>query len=110
MSDIWIEKVLRTAQPFRSEASEDSLIEQLLDLIDKANYSNDIRRLAYGAAFDLLIAAEYYGVVGHTDWLYCAQPSPLLLYPYTNTCPVCLFKHEFHYHKSKKPKSGKIGA
>jgi hypothetical protein len=109
MSDSWIEEVLRTAQPFRSETSEDQLIEQLLNLIDKANYPPETKRLALSAAFDLLIAAEYYGFVAHTDWLYCSEPFPVLLYPYTNTCPVCLFKNEFHYHKSKKPKSGSIG-
>ena len=64
----------------------------------------------FAAAFDLIVGCHYYGNVAHRNWLYCKSPKPLLLYPYTNTCPRCALKDAFHFHKANKPRSGNIGS
>lgn len=110
MSDIWLSEVLKNSQPFQGHPSEDALILKLLNVINKQNLAKEDRQLALGAAFDLLVSAEYYGLVAHIGWLYCASPDPVLLYPYTNTCPRCILNEDFVFHKANKPKSGAIGS
>ncbi|MBZ0309216.1 MAG: hypothetical protein K8I82_24335 [Anaerolineae bacterium] len=108
MTDMWLSQALTLAQPLQSSPIEEALVKKLLDMV--TNFSAEYRKNMLAAAFDLLIAAEYYGNVTHTGWLYCPSPEPLLLYPYTNTCPRCVLERRFEYHKANKPKSGSIGA
>jgi hypothetical protein len=107
---IQITKIMEAAQPFQSHPAEQILIDSLLELLDAHHYAADDRRLALAAAFDLVVAADYYRSVGHIGWLYCSQPTPHLFYPYTNTCPQCVLDGHFEYHKAHKPRSGAIGA
>ena len=108
--DTWIKEILRRTKLFRYEDVEKSLIIKLLEKIDlRAGASEKSLHLA--AAFDLIVAAEYYRSVAHRGWVYCPEgESPLLLYPYINACPRCLLKNQFVYHKANKPQSGSIGA
>ncbi len=106
MSDAWITKALDTSYPLQSTPTELALIHKLLDITE--GYQDGTSILA--ATFDLLVAAEYYSTVAHIGWLYCPFPEPLLLYPYTNTCPRCILEGDFVFHKANKPKSGSIGA
>ena len=108
--DTWIKEILGRTRPFPYEDVEKSLISKLLEKIDlRADVSEKSLHLA--AAFDLLVAAEYYRSVAHVGWVYCAEgESPLLFYPYINACPRCLLKDQFVYHKANKPQSGLIGA
>ena len=110
MSDSWLNVALEKARPYPSDPSEDRLITKLLDTIDTLNLPQAERQLALGAAFDLLISAEYYGSIAHIGWLYCESPEPILFYPYTNICPHCVLAGDFVFHKANKPKSGAIGA
>lgn len=110
MSDNWLSKALENAQPFYSKAEENALIQKLLNVIDSIGFSEEERSIALGAAFDLLVSAEYYGSVGHIGWLYCKVPDPFLIYPYTNSCPRCVLQNTFSFHQANKPKSGLIGA
>lgn len=64
----------------------------------------------FAAAFDLIVASHYYGSVTNKGWLYCGPKVPVLVYPYTNTCPRCAIKDVFHFHKANKPPSGNIGS
>lgn len=103
----WIQNLLESAKPFKSERDEEQLISSLLNTVYQ---QNDHRGPKLAAAFDLLIAAEYYRSVAHVGWLYCPEEEPpLLLYPYTNACPSCVLQGKFVYHKANKPKSGSIG-
>ena len=111
-SHLWIEKILSAAQPIHGEDMEISLIVSVLNAIYKKKIMNaHTRRNLIAAAFDLVVAAEYYRSVAHVDWAYCPDPmgDPLLIYPYTNACPRCALKGEFVYHTANKPKSGSIG-
>lgn len=110
MSDAWLDEALESALPFEGHPTEDMLIAKLLDVIEQNDYASHQRPFALGAAFDLLVAVEYYGTVAHTGWLYCQRTNPLLLYPYTNTCPHCVLDGNFVFHKANKPRSGSIGA
>lgn len=108
--DTWIKEILRRRKPFHSEKVEKSLIIKLLDEINLRSDKQE-KSLHLAAAFDLLVAAEYYGSVAHVGWVYCLEgDSPLLLYPYINACPRCLLEDQFVYHKANKPQSGAIGA
>ncbi len=108
--DTWIKEILRQTKLIHCEDLEKSLIIKLLEKIDlRAGASEKSLHLA--AAFDLLVAAEYYRFVAHRRWVYCPEgESPLLLYPYINACPRCLLKNQFVYHTANKPQSGSIGA
>ena len=108
--DIWIKEILRRTQPFLHKDVEKYLV---IKLLDEINLIDSIREksLHLAAAFDLLVAAEYYRSVAHRGWVYCPEGEiPLLLYPYINACPRCLLKEQFVYHKANKPQSGSIGA
>lgn len=92
-----------------SSPIENNLMEILLSIIEANQYQEYERRLALGAAFDLVVASTYYGAITSTGWLQCTSSDPVAFYPYTNTCPHCLFDGRFEYHKANKPKSGIIG-
>jgi len=103
----WFEKSLLKERLIKLSPSQEKLTKLL---IERAKASKHFG-LAIAAAFDLLVAVEYYSKVVNTGWMYCpADDEPLLLYPFTNACPRCLLKGEFHFHKANKPESGAIGA
>lgn len=110
---LWIEKILKASKPITSEGAEKDLIVSVLNAVYEREETNlSTRRNLIAAAFDLVLAAEYYRSVAHVGWSYCPDPieNPVLLYPYTNACPRCVLKGEFVYHTANKPKSGSIGA
>ncbi|MCP4359338.1 MAG: hypothetical protein GY796_15095, partial [Chloroflexi bacterium] len=109
--DDWIQSIIEKSQDLSISQTEQDVISKLIEIVYSDIVAQCDRRLALAAAFDLLATAEYYRSVGHVGWVYCpADNSPLLLYPYTNVCPRCVFKNEFVFHKANKPKSGVIGA
>jgi hypothetical protein len=112
--DQWIARRLIETQVLSGKAHQIELIDKILNKISATPIIDtpEKRRIALAAGFDLLMSAEYYSSVGHTGWMYCPQPYdvPLLFYPYTNTCPRCIFSHKFEFHKANKPKSGSIGS
>jgi hypothetical protein len=109
VTDAAIERYLNAAQALVAKPHEQGLISRLWTMVEVSDYSAQDRRLALGAAFDLLVTAEYYSSIGHHGWQYCAEPSPTLFYPYTNTCPRCIFDGRFEHHKANKPRAGSIG-
>jgi hypothetical protein len=102
----WVDNHLSKATSLVATETERKVIELLLGVADTTIED----KLIYASLFDFLVSLKYYESVGHTNWLYCADPSPILVYPYTNTCPQCLLKSEFVFHRAHKPKSGIIGA
>lgn len=102
-TDQWVAQAIAAAQVFTSHPLEEALIE-LLILRAKQQ-----PQLALAAAYDLLVAAEYYAAVSEHGWLTCHQPANGMFYPYTNVCPACVLDGQFIYHKANKPKSGVIG-
>ena len=83
------------------------LIEQALE---NARLTSTEPGISIAAAFDLMVAAEYYTKTTNKGWFYCpVSDSPLLVYPYTNTCARCLLKGNFYFSRANKPSSGTIG-
>ena len=108
--DLWLKKILSQTKPFPYEEVEKSLIIKLLEKIDLISDPSE-KSLHLAAAFDLLVAAEYYRSVAHVGWVYCPEgESPILLYSYINACSRCLLKDQFVFHTANKPQSGSIGA
>ncbi|PSF37068.1 hypothetical protein C7H19_11540 [Aphanothece hegewaldii CCALA 016] len=130
----WVDKAIGRAKPIELTEYEKELANLLVELAYKNSESNS-SPLGYSlaAAFDLFVAAGYYKNITPKEkkkktseekkktseekkmsegWLYCSNPnaSPLLIYPYTNTCPLCVLNGEFHFHPAKKPESGTIGS
>ena len=107
--DNWISEALRKTEPYTYGDVEKSLVTKLLDKIYlDADTSEKPFHLA--AAFDLLVAAEYYRTVACEKWDYClGKDSSLLFYPYVNVCPRCLLQGQFVFRKANKPESGSIG-
>ncbi len=110
--DRWLAALVASASPVSSEPAEIGLIRALLDVIYSKDLIEASRRTLLAAAFDLVVAAEYYSRVAHVGWVYCPDPadSPTIFYPYTNVCPRCVLRGKFVYHKANKPRSGTIGA
>jgi hypothetical protein len=103
----WFEKSLSKERLVKLSPSQEELTKLLIGQAKTGKHFG----LSLAAAFDLLVAVEYYSKVVNTGWLYCPSgDEPLLLYPFTNACPRCLLKGEFHFHKANKPESGAIGA
>lgn len=89
---------------------EEELANLLVELAFKNSESNSsLLGHSLAAAFDLFVAAEYYKKITSKGWLYCPTASPLLIYPFTNTCTRCILSGQFHFHKANKPGSGTIG-
>lgn len=105
----WVSK-LQTRNLEEIDALSD-LQRDLVQSLIQAVYSHTVNRTtALAAAFDLLVCAEYYASVVNSSWIYCPNSDiPLLLYPYTNTCPHCVLQGIFRYHRAKKPESAVIG-
>jgi hypothetical protein len=108
--DNWIENILNRC----SELEQNNSIErQLADLLiekcfKSADDSGNIGVLL-ASAFDLLVSAEYYGMVSHSGWLYCPDEKPRLYFHFTNCCPRHVIDNKFFFSPSNKPSSGKIG-
>jgi hypothetical protein len=107
----WIESLLGRVKVLEintyKEALARILIEQALENAERTSTSPGI---SLAAAFDLMVAAEYYTKVTNKGWLYCPiNNSPFLIYPYTNTCPRCVLESNFYFHQANKPPSGTIG-
>lgn len=105
--DINLEKL----KPLEIHSYEKSLAKTLIEkALENAELTSTPVGISLAAAFDLMVAAEYYTKIANKGWLYCPiNDSPLLIYPYTNTCPRCVLQGNFHFHKANKPPSGTIG-
>lgn len=107
----WLKKSLSRERLVTLTNLQDELIKSLVEKALSYANQNDIHSgMTLAAAFDFLIAVEYYTKTTNAGWLYCpSMEKPLLLYPYTNACPRCLLRGEFVFHKANKPPSGAIG-
>ncbi|MCB0212359.1 MAG: hypothetical protein KDJ52_23660 [Anaerolineae bacterium] len=108
----WVSSLVDKCNPLIPHADESRLINKLLDEVDNLQNKQVGLRFQLAAAFDLLVAAAYYGSVAHAGWIYCPSSAfgAVMFYPYTNACPICALKNEFVFHKAHKPQSGIIGA
>lgn len=106
-----IQQIIETARPMSAERWQLDLVDAAMSAADRyaESHNADLGR-GFAAAFDLIVAAHYYGNVANRGWLYCGPREPMILYPYTNTCPRCALKNKFYFHKANKPRSGSIGA
>ena len=103
-----IQKIIDSSAPISINSEKAELAKKLVDEAYKMP-KKEIG-LSLGAAFDLLVSAEYYSRVTNGGWIYCPHKrDPLLLFSYTNICPRCNLDGKFQYHKSNKPSSGSIG-
>jgi hypothetical protein len=106
---LWANQMMNRAQPVKLEPHEQHLADTLLDLCYNTSERTGVPiGLSLAAAFDLLVSAEYYRNLTHRGWCYCPEHQALI-FPYTNTCPACVLAGTFHYHRSNKPESAKIG-
>lgn len=109
LESLWANQMLNKSQLVKLESHEQNLADTLLDLCYNAvNRTNVPLGLTLAAAFDLLVSAEYYRNLTNRGWCYCPEHQSLI-FPYTNTCPICVLSGNFYYHRSNKPESGKIG-
>ncbi|MFB8790401.1 MAG: hypothetical protein U7123_16505 [Potamolinea sp.] len=107
----WIVNLLGRVKALEVYPHEEALTETLVrQAIENARLTSTSLGLSLAAAFDLIVAAEYYIKVANKGWLYCPESDyPLLIYPYTNTCPRCVLKGNFCFHQANKLPSGTIG-
>lgn len=107
----WIEKIITKSSPLSPDNEDEANLVNLL--IDTCNeYQKDSHKeigYLYAAAFDLIVAAQYYSAISHSNWLYCPTDSPKIFFHYTNCCPRCVLTEDFFFSLSNKPSSGKIG-
>jgi hypothetical protein len=116
----WLSQSIESATPLQSSEIETALLNGLITssyrLASEADLPVDdtrqLRQLYLAAAFDLVVAAEYYRNVANANWSYCpSQSDPFAFYVYTNACPRCLIEgKDFCFCSAHKPQSGKIGA
>lgn len=108
----WIDTILSKTSPlFPNDDLEADLINFIVDTCKKHQRdSNKNIGYLYAASFDLLVAAQYYSTVSHSDWLYCPSHLPKIFFHYTNCCPRCVLSENFVFSPSNKPTSGKIGS
>ncbi len=106
-----IDKIIGAAKPVSAEPWQVTMVNAVMSAaVSHAKAEKEPFGRCFAAAFDLVVAAHYYGNVANKGWVYCGSQKPVLLYPYTNTCPRCALKNEFHFHKANKPRSGNIGS
>lgn len=107
----WIVSLLGKVKAFEVNPHEETLARILVEqALENARRTATAPGVSLAAAFDLIVAAEYYTKVANKGWLYCpVNDSPLLIYPYTNTCPRCVLESNFYFHQANKPPSGTIG-
>lgn len=106
----WLDTVLEQLRPVTFNNDEYGLATALIE--QAFAYTTQTKTplgISLAAAFDLLVAVEYYKRATHIGWIYCSQHPSLLIYPFTNTCPRCVLSGRFHYHAANKPSSGQIG-
>ncbi len=107
----WIVNLLGRVKALEVYPHEEALVELLVEqAIENSRLTSTSLGLSLAAAFDLIVAAEYYTKVANKGWLYCpVSDYPLLIYPYTNACARCLLKGSFFFHRANKLPSGTIG-
>ncbi len=106
-----IQEIIEEGTPVFSLDWQAQLVDAVMAAAESYSASQKVSLgRCFAAAFDLIVAAHFYGNVTNRGWLYCGPKEPILLYPYTNTCPRCALKNEFHFHKANKPRSGNIGS
>lgn len=107
----WIVNLLGRVKALEFYPHEEALAAILISqAIENARLTSTSVGLSLAAAFDLVVAAEYYTKVANKGWLYCPENDyPLLVYPYTNTCTRCILKGDFCFHQANKLPSGTIG-
>ena len=107
----WIVNLLGRVKPLEIYPHEEALAAIMVDkALKNAIQTSTPNGLSLAAAFDLMVAAEYYTKITNKGWFYCpVSNNPLLIYPYTNTCPRCVLKREFYHHQANKSPSGTIG-
>jgi hypothetical protein len=107
----WIEdnitkkKIIDFDNPYEEELIKKAIKTAYL-FIEKQEHS--IGRVL-ASTFDLIVATHYYSLLSHSGWFYCPSNQPRLFFPYTNCCPRDAITNKYHFHKSNKPQSGKIG-
>ncbi len=106
----WAANALTRSKRFVLLPYEEQLVNILIEeALKNARITQADKGLSLAAAFDLLVAVEYYKRITNRGWVYCPTNGPLLVYPYTNTCTRCALSHEFHFNQANKPESGQIG-
>ncbi len=106
----WVKNAFDVARPLVVNENEIALADLLIQESFKAAQTKSFSlEVTLAAAFDLLVAAEYYSNVTNGGWYYCNNGEPGLFYPYTNICPRCRLKGAFFYEVANKPASGIIG-
>jgi hypothetical protein len=117
-SNNWIDKLLKDSigatekEATAAKASERELIHLLINASKslKASRTELVFGKVLAAAFDLLVASDYYSSVAHKNWFYCGtHGEPRLYYHFTNCCPRCALQNNFCFNQSSKPGSGNIG-
>lgn len=107
----WIVSLLGRVKALEVNPHEEALTVLLVEqALENAKRTATAPGLSLAAAFDLIVAAEYYTKLTNKGWLYCpVNDVPLLIYPYTNTCPRCVLHGSFEFHQANKLPSGTIG-
>ncbi|MEI1376598.1 hypothetical protein PQG02_18825 [Nostoc sp. UHCC 0926] len=107
----WIVSLLGRVKALEVNSHEEALTCILVEqALENAKRTATNPGISLAAAFDLIVAAEYYTKLTNKGWLYCPVNNiPLLIYPYTNACPRCVLQGNFYYHQANKLPSGTIG-
>lgn len=106
----WVQEALDNAQELIVSSYEESLAYKLIEKsFQYAEKTKCPSGLVLAAAFDLFVGTQYYKSVAHKGWCYCPKDSPTLFFPFTNICPKCVLKGEFHFISANKLESGSIG-
>ncbi|MFH7028546.1 MAG: hypothetical protein ACHBN1_24925 [Heteroscytonema crispum UTEX LB 1556] len=107
----WIVSLLGRVKALEVNPHEEALTIILIEqALENARRTVTDPGLSLAAAFDLIVAAEYYTKLVNKGWFYCpVNDSPLLIYPYTNTCPRCVLQGNFYFHQANKLPPGTIG-
>lgn len=107
----WIVNLLGRVKAIEFYPHEEALAAILIhQAIENSKLTSTSLGVSLAAAFDLIVAAEYYTKVANKGWLYCPEnDEPLLVYPYTNTCTRCIINGNFCFHQANKLPSGTIG-
>lgn len=111
VNEDWVVNLIGRVKPLEVHPHEEALAQILVEqALENARITSTSPGVSLAAAFDLIVSAEYYTKVANKGWLYCpVDDYPLLVYPYTNTCPRCVLKGNFYFHQANKLPSGTIG-
>lgn len=106
----WIDNILsRCSKVEQNNSFERQLSDLLIEKCLKYADGSGNLGVLLASAFDLLVAAEYYGMVSHSGWLYCPHEKPRLYFHFTNCCPRHVIDDQLFFSPSNKPSSGRIG-